>query len=436
MGFIDYQGTKENRYSDVLEFAKAQQGEEARRIEDARVAKWLAENLKDSRYSELGLNDLLKYIIVKYRKLVEEKEILLSKQDEQEIIDAKLLWNDFCISVIARRLENVGLTEEKRNKYYLTFMDKVFKLDGFTSADKHYSNIQANISYKRYFADCFDLVQEKQFWKWLGRLGVKDEAVLVDFVKTYEQMSILLGYYLYLGIRPQNSEWMKRLDLEYQILEKLCEEYSYGRYKQPNNMKLKNPLYRQAKQTKVTINTKEPIKEIEPDVLEENQEKTVEEPVRLRRAQLNKKLFEELLQKQKLLDYTEACRLLRRCELPENMDELYKELIIQMPILQDSIDKFAEVYKPDMYQFYEYYIPEALRLTATYLEHLDVGIGEKILSETEREVYEAVNKLLMAVNDKLDEIFKFSVMETRAKARALESLMSQDGYVDPNFKII
>ena len=433
MGFIDYQGTKENRYTDVLEFAKGQQEEEARRLADARVAKWLTESLKDSRYADLALNDLIKYIIVKYRKLQEQKEILVSKQEDSDLIDDKLLWMDFCISAISRRLDNIGLSEETRNTYYHTFMGKVFKLEEFTSAERHYSSIAKNTSYKRYFADCFDLVQEKQFWKWLGRLGTKEKSSLIEFVRNYEQMSFLLGYYLYLGIRPQSPEWMKRLDLEREVLEKLIEEYSRGRYKQPNDLKLQNPLYEQPKLRKVIPEIKEPINEI--DTSEETQGKVIEDPVRLRRPQLNKKLFEELLQKQKLLDYTQACRLLRNCELPEKMDDLYKELIVRMPILQESIDKFAEVYEPDMYQFYEYYIPEALQLTATYIEYLDVGIGEKILSETEREVLDAASKLLIAVNDKVDEIYKFASIEIKAKAKALESLMSQDGYVDPNFKI-
>lgn len=50
MGFIDYQGTKENRYTDVLEFAKAQQEEEARRLEDEKVGKWVTESIGDARY--------------------------------------------------------------------------------------------------------------------------------------------------------------------------------------------------------------------------------------------------------------------------------------------------------------------------------------------------------------------------------------------------
>ena len=39
------------------------------------------------------------------------------------------------------------------------------------------------------------------------------------------------------------------------------------------------------------------------------------------------------------------------------------------------------------------------------------------------------------MNDKIDEIYKFASIEIKAKAKALESMMSQDGYVDPKFKI-
>lgn len=151
--------------------------------------------------------------------------------------------------------------------------------------------------------------------------------------------------------------------------------------------------------------------------------------------QLDPDKFESLIEKQTIHDYVEACKLLRECELPEEMDDLYASLIERMPVLQDVIVKFEGVYQADIIQFYEYYIPEALQLTATYLEYLNLGIDEQIILETRKEVMDAVNKLLIAVNDKIDEIYKFASLEIKAKAKALESLMSQDGYVDSNFKI-
>ena len=174
---------------------------------------------------------------------------------------------------------------------------------------------------------------------------------------------------------------------------------------------------------------------LKPGVVVPNQAETDPEPEKPKRPQLDTEKFDSLLEKQTLPDYVEACKLLRKCELPNEMDDLYASLIERMPVLQDAIVKFESVYQSDMTQFYEYYIPEALQLTATYLEYLNAGIGDQIIQETEKEVLDAADKLLIAVNDKIDEIYKFASLEIKAKAKALESLMSQDGYVDPNFKI-
>ena len=164
--------------------------------------------------------------------------------------------------------------------------------------------------------------------------------------------------------------------------------------------------------------------------------KPVEEPLVAppRRPALDADKFEEEMDKGTLSGYTEASKLLVCCELPKEMDGLYQELISRMPVLQDAITKFEGVYQPDMEQFYDYYIPEALQLTSSYLEYLEAGIGDEIISETEEEIIDAVSKLIIAVNDKIDEIYKFASIEIKAKAKALESLMSQDGYVDSKFK--
>lgn len=161
----------------------------------------------------------------------------------------------------------------------------------------------------------------------------------------------------------------------------------------------------------------------------------IEEPPVPKRPQLDVEAFEACLEKRNLLEYVKACKLLMKCELPENMDSLYKELIERIPVLDESIVKFESVYQPDMEQFYDYFIPEALQLTASYLEYLDVGIGEEILMQTENEVVDAVKKLIIGVNDKIDEIYKYASIEIKAKAKALESMMSQNGHVDPQFKL-
>lgn len=168
-------------------------------------------------------------------------------------------------------------------------------------------------------------------------------------------------------------------------------------------------------------------------VLKEGQEK--EQTVAPSRPALDTAAFEQKMGQRTLQGYTEAARLLLHCELPEEIKGLYEELILRLPVLQDAVTKFEGVYQTDLDQFYDYYIPETLQLTSAYLEYLDAGIGKDIVNETEKEILDALKQLLIAVNDKVDEIYKFASIEIKAKAKALESLMSQDGYVDPKFKL-
>ncbi len=158
-------------------------------------------------------------------------------------------------------------------------------------------------------------------------------------------------------------------------------------------------------------------------------------PVKRKRPKLNTDQFEWLIEQQTIPAYTEACHLLLECELPESMDELMNQLIERMSVLQETAEKFGGIYEADLSQFYEYYIPEALELTSTYLEYLDLDIGEELINETEREVMDAIEKLVLGVNEKIEEICKYAMIEIRAKAKALDSMMSQDGYVGSEFKI-
>ena len=158
-------------------------------------------------------------------------------------------------------------------------------------------------------------------------------------------------------------------------------------------------------------------------------------PDRPKRPSLDRDQYDVLMAKKDMPGYIDACHLLLACQLPEHMEYVYGNLIEQMEILEDSVDKFKDVYHADMDQFYEYYIPEALQLTETYLEYIEIGIDDDIVHETETEVMQALEKLLLAVNEKKDEVYKFASIEVKAKAKALESLMSQDGFVDSAYKI-
>ena len=75
------------------------------------------------------------------------------------------------------------------------------------------------------------------------------------------------------------------------------------------------------------------------------------------------------------------------------------------------------------------------QLAASYLEYVDAEIDGDIIKETEKETAAALETLINGVNEKIEEIYRYAKIEIHAQARALESMMSQEGYVDPNFKI-
>ncbi len=428
MGFIDWHGTKEDRYGDMVEYAKMQQEEERLRIADERAAKWLLEILGSSAYSKMNIPDLMKQILLTYRKLYEYRDEVISSGSITQL-DPDLLWKDFCIEIIIKHMDYCKVPNEKREAFYNTFLTKVFKLDGYTAYFKHLEARATDKTYEVYFSDCFDVLKEKQFWKFVGKQGQNDRKCLCEFVKTYEKLSIVLGYYLFQEIRPTDFEWMKAIGAEKQVLDRISEEYSRGRYKEPNYSKLKNPLY----VTDSYGNNFNVFSEMKKEIAGSSHH-NVAEPTLVKKHQIDEDRFNALLDERNLDAYIEACGLLRNATLPEEIDNRYLELVQRLMVLKESTEKYKDYYQPDLYEFYDFYIPEALQITVSFLEYLDAGIGENILLETEQEITEALDKLMIGVNEKIDEIYKFASIEIKAKAKALDSVMGQNGYVSPEYK--
>ena len=85
---------------------------------------------------------------------------------------------------------------------------------------------------------------------------------------------------------------------------------------------------------------------------------------------LDTERFMALIEKKTLNSFSEACGLLTELDIPAKMEDLLSEISEEMLTLQEAITKFDGIYKADMEQFYEYYIPEALELVSTYVEYM------------------------------------------------------------------
>lgn len=145
--------------------------------------------------------------------------------------------------------------------------------------------------------------------------------------------------------------------------------------------------------------------------------------------------FDSLMEKQTFPDYVEACKILKACTLPRKVNDLYGELIDRMSVLDNVVEQNKNKYVADVSKFHELYIPEALQLTATYIEYLNIGVESEVLDETETDVVEACESLLQAINDKIEEVFRQVSLEIQAQAKALAMKIGMDGYVKPEHKI-
>ena len=153
------------------------------------------------------------------------------------------------------------------------------------------------------------------------------------------------------------------------------------------------------------------------------------------KPKLDNEQFMALIERRNLPSFAEACDMLIKCKLPAKMEDVYNNLSDEMRTLQEAITKFTDIYKTDMTEFYEYYIPETLELASAYLEYVNAKVDPAVISETEDELMQSSEKLLIALQDKKSELYKFGSMELKARAQALESLMSQDGHVNPEYRL-
>ena len=436
MGFIDYHGTKEDRYTDVLEYARAQQEEDWNRKEEQKITLWLRKITGSGSYAQLNIEELIKHVILKYRSMEKSWKDLIRVMKSDHQIDKNRIWMDFSIDLAARHLGLFHLTAERRNKYLQALQVKVFRLTEPLPAEEHYQKMSSDPKYRQYFTECFDPTWKgQQLFKWL-QSGVKrnkdGEELFNDFLDADSQMSLFLGLYLHQVILPHDDGWMREIEAERKALCDIRSKANRDTLFSPDIRMLVNPLYRSISANEKGEVTHAGNNEIanEMGVLTREESETLSIPD----SGLDKKRFTELIQRGGIPNYVSAAKLLMECDLPEEISQIYLQLIDRMPVLKDAVDRFDEIYHADLDQFEGYFAPEALKITAVYLDYQAVKPSEKILKETRDSVFLATRKLLQVVNEKIDEIYRFVTIDANAEAKALETIMSQDGHVDPAFK--
>ena len=425
MGFIDYHGTKVDRYSDIIEYAEAQQAEDWRRKQDARIKKWLNELKGDSTEADLNIHDILKTLILRYQKTKTFWDDLLKATGMINGMNVSKLWEDLLMAYAMRHIEPFHLSEEKKIKYFDALINKAFNTTSSTViyAEEFYQNLSKNMAYRRYLTECFDPAWKgQQIYKYVYHIVKKDKKKSEQFLELlgeYRRLGIETAMFMYQSALPKDDGWMIQESAEYSAVCELEKKIKRGSIAAPDIKMINDPL-------KEKVNN-----DIESNEGAESYDITTSIP----RSKLKRKEFEEFIEMRSIPGFVGACKLILECDLPEDIKINYDLLIKRMPILQDSIEKFDSIYHADIEQLIDYYAPEALKVTATLLDYMAVNPSENVLEETHENVALATKKLVQVINEKIDEIYKFVTIETNAQAKAIETVMSQDGYIDPQFKI-
>ncbi len=441
MGFINYKGENEDRYDELVEYSRALQDEEWKKAELERIYEWLEELTGDGRYAHLNVQEMLKLIIGQYRKFCSGYRDLIAKGKVPEKCDPERLLKDVSIDIATRHIQAFHTTTDVRNKHLQAFIERIFKLEDTVRAEQHFEYLASRSDYRKYFTECFDPTWTgRQFFLLLQYIDKSKQAD--EFFDEYKKLTLFVSLYLYQAFRPRDYGWMHQIEAERIAIEEIKHQLSRHFHLGLKLGLLLNPLYYQPEENQEEYI--EPLEGRKPEqeavtaseitpVEEPAGEK--QEPVEPSNPRLDKDRFNNLINAGGIPNYVSACKMLVECKLPAEINENYNMLIERMPVLQDSIVRFDDVYQVDMDLFDEYFAPEALRVTATYLDYEAVAPSESILAATRENVLQASKKLLLVVNEKIDEIYRFVTIETNAEAKALEAIASQYGYVESDFKI-
>ena len=325
------------------------------------------------------------------------------------------MWNDFFLYTIFRRLKPLSLSIEQKNKYIQTFAEKVFKLQKCDYVLNFCETINDNTNYRMYFESVFDLKNSSNYYFYSFLHEVSEELSIDEtvFYQYYKDLNVLLAVYLFQAVYPKNEVWMQQIEGELAVIDKIWQNSTKGKLQNADYKALNNPIYG----VKIAVS-----------------ESGMERKTGFIQV-LDKAIFDSLLEKSEISAYIKACKMLMTCKLSDEMRAIYEQLLDRLPVLQETANCYKDIYDPDLEIFHEYYIPEALKVTLTYLEYDTVKMSDDILENLRLDVMHALKTLLVAINDKIDEIYRYVSIEEKANAKALDAMMVQDGYVESVFKI-
>ena len=102
------------------------------------------------------------------------------------------------------------------------------------------------------------------------------------------------------------------------------------------------------------------------------------------------------------------------------MDDLQKA-ISNNPQQEESVSRFTS-----------YFIPETIGLVLTYVQYVKDDVPKASQDIVYKKAKESVKALNEALQEKIQNIYQYSTMETVAKAEALNKILEENGYSNGN----
>lgn len=248
MGFIDWHGTKEDHFDDVLEYAKDRQKEEIRAQEEKAIRKWMGDKLGDPRYGQIKSTDCVKLLAREYIALDQLYTDLIRTTNVKEIKFVPIqLWKDLWMATIESVIEDAGIQDQKKVALMMAFSDKVFRLNSETTVQRHIEEKEKSRRYAKYFRECFCLEtgQPMQFWRWIYKLRRSNSGKTERLLSGYQRCILLMAFYLYLSA-DEPVQWFLQMEKQVNVLADLQKLFLKNAYYEPDNRKLVNPLYAQS----------------------------------------------------------------------------------------------------------------------------------------------------------------------------------------------
>lgn len=245
MGFIDWHGTKEDHFDDVLEYAKDRKREEIRAQEEKIIRKWMGDRLGNSRYGQIKSTDCVRLLAREYIALDQLYMDMIRSVNSGNIkFDPVQLWKDLWTATIEAVIEYAGIQDQKKVALMSAFSDKVFRLNSLTSVERHLQEKKNSRRYTKYFRECFflEIGQPMQFWRWIYKLQRGNYRKTESLLSGYQRSLLLMAFYLYLSAE-ESGKWILQMEQQVNVLTDLQKLFSENAYYESDDKKLVNPLY-------------------------------------------------------------------------------------------------------------------------------------------------------------------------------------------------